>query len=131
MTKKKVSPFEFVKAIGERRDDPVDTGELSIEDYNPFMVTRALGHRRDLALAVKLVSSKQGLTKFQHYKILKSLVKPRRNQKGEFWARSEKDDQLKIVMEYMGVGENEAREIIWGIGAKGVNEMKKRLKKSE
>lgn len=122
----KTSPFEYVKAIGERGDDPVASGELPIGDYNAFMVARALGHRLDASGAVHFVNTKPKLTSYQHYSILKMLVKPRRASRGEFWAKSGKDDDVIFVSTTMGIGMQAAKEIVWAVGRNGVDEMRRR-----
>ena len=121
----KISPFEYVKAVGESRDDPVAEGKLDFRDYNPFMVARAVGLRVDAAPAVNFVNRMPGLTRMQHYLTLKTLVPPRRPRSGEYWPKSKRGEDVKFVSSHMGVGDQRAREIVWAIGEDGVAQMRK------
>lgn len=126
-TSKKASPFDFVAAIANKREDPVRKGDLSIDDYNPYLVNRALSHRPDAAMIVNHVNMHEGVDPVFQYMLLKRCVTPRQTRRGEFWAKSKLDEAIKIVSQYMGVGEQNAKEIAWSIGTSGVDEMRRRM----
>ena len=54
----RANPFDFVRAILERQDDPVASGELDIADYNPYIVNRACSFRIDALPVVQLLNKR-------------------------------------------------------------------------
>jgi hypothetical protein len=122
----KASPFDFVRAILEREDDPVASGELDIADYNPYIVNRACAYRVDALPAVQLVNERPWMSKAAQYSLLRILIKRRRTNHNERWIKGAKlSEAVALAMEVYGMGRNKAEELVSLFGA---DEVLKELK---
>lgn len=123
----KASPFDFSKAISQRSDDPVASGELDIRDYSSWIINKALVHRMDCVEAVQLVNERPRLSKLAQYVVLRATITKRAPRRDEFWIKSVKSDELDFVKSHFGVGYERAQEILEVIGSEGVATIKEGL----
>lgn len=123
----KASPFDFVKAIGQMRTDPVADEQLDIRDYSPWIVNRALSLRVDAIEAVQLVNERSSLSKLGQYKILKAIIPKRNPNRSEFWIKAPKSEDLDFLKTYYGIGDAKAQEIYDIIGTGGITTLRDTL----
>lgn len=122
----KLSPFDHAAAIAESVQDKLKTGTISLAGYNQFMINRALAHRRDSIEAVNMVNGLK-LSDFAHYHVLRTLIPKRRPGRDERWAKAAKHDSVKEVVDFYGISESRALEMIDACGVDAVlNEIKSR-----
>lgn len=104
----KVSPFEFIGSINDKKYMMVDP--LIERQYNPFIVNRGLSQFIDAVPFVHFLNTHHQLdAKLQYDYLYHGLRKMRRFSK---WAKNEKVDYLDDVIETYKVNRQEAARII-------------------
>ena len=107
-----MSPFDFVKAINENKQDLIRDSEnpdLAETFYKPFIINRAFSHFKDTIMyANELNMYPNTPHKLQNDYYLNSIRKGKRYSK---WHKKEEDNKIEAIMEYYNVNYARAREI--------------------
>lgn len=110
MPKKKFDIFYILDAISNTKEDVTEHPEFE-KTYNIFMINRWLSMHPHTIWGAYFADQIQGMDKKQHFYFVRELIEKKkiyiRYKKG-----SQKEKNLKIVMNYYEVGETEAREIV-------------------
>ena len=104
-----MSPFEFIKAINETKED-VMVDDVSEKKYSPFIVNRGLSFFMDTIFQVNELNHNHHLdSRLQFDYLLNSVRKKRRYSK---WLKPEKLSDMDIVKEYYGFGNQKAKDAL-------------------
>lgn len=102
----KISPFDFVNSINSTKENLM-IDEWSENQYNPFIVNRAMGFGPDTCFAGNEMNSRHHLDKKLQYDFLMTVVrKARRYNK---WLKSEEED-LEAIRQFFGYSFIKARD---------------------
>ena len=104
-----MSPFEFIKAINETKED-VMVDEFTEKKYAPFIVNRGLSFFMDTIFQVNELNRNYHLeARLQFDYLLNSVRKKKRYSK---WLKPEKLQDLDVVKEYYGFGNEKAKDAL-------------------
>ena len=104
-----MSPFEFIKAINETKED-VMVDDVSEKKYSPFIVNRGLSFFMDTIFQVHELNRNHHLdSRLQFDYLLNSVRKKKRYSK---WLKPEKLQDLDVVKEYYGFGNEKAKDAL-------------------
>ena len=104
-----MSPFEFIKAINETKED-VMVDDVSEKKYSPFIVNRGLSFFMDTIFQVNELNRNHHLdSRLQFDYLLNSVRKKKRYSK---WLKPEKLQDLDVVKEYYGFGNEKAKDAL-------------------
>jgi hypothetical protein len=104
-----VSPFDYLKAINETKEDVMLTPEDE-RKYSPFIVNRGLSFFMDTIFQVNELNRNYHLeARLQFDYLLNSVRKKKRYSK---WLKPEKLQDLDVVKEYYGFGNEKAKDAL-------------------
>ena len=104
-----MSPFEFIKAINETKED-VMVDDVSEKKYSPFIVNRGLSFFMDTIFQVNELNRNHHLdSRLQFDYLLNSVRKKKRYSK---WLKPEKLQDLDVVKEYYGFSNEKANDAL-------------------
>ena len=104
-----MSPFEFIKAINETKED-VMVDDVSEKKYSPFIVNRGLSFFMDTIFQVNELNRNHHLdSRLQFDYLLNSVRKKKRYSK---WLKPEKLQDLDVVKEYYGFSNEKAKDAL-------------------
>ena len=104
-----MSPFEFIKAINETKED-VMVDDVSEKKYSPFIVNRGLSFFMDTIVHVNELNPNHHLdSRLQFDYLLNSVRKKKRYSK---WLKPEKLQDLDVVKEYYGFSNEKAKDAL-------------------
>jgi hypothetical protein len=104
-----VSPFEFIKAINETKEDVI-VDDVSEKKYSPFIVNRGLSFFMDTIFQVNELNRNHHLdSRLQFDYLLNSVRKKKRYSK---WLKPEKLQDLDVVKEYYGFSNEKAKDAL-------------------
>ena len=104
-----MGPFDFIKAINESKD-VMKNDPFAEKDYIPFLVNRGLSFFQDTILQVNEMNRNHYLdNKLQFDYLLNSIRTRKRWSK---WLKPDKIDNLEMVKEYYGFGNEKAKEAL-------------------
>ena len=104
-----MSPFEFIKAINETKED-VMVDEFTEKKYAPFIVNRGLSFFMDTIFQVYELNRNHHLDhRLQFDYLLNSVRKKKRYSK---WLKPEKLQDLDVVKEYYGFSNEKAKDAL-------------------
>lgn len=116
----KHTPFDFLNAINTKA-----VGELDIDQYNPFMVNRGLSFFQDTILWANEMNSRSHIDKkLQFDFLLNTVSKKKRFSK---WFKSEKIEDVELLMDYYKVNRMRAQEMLHIISEDQINVLKDKL----
>lgn len=109
---KKLSPFDFVKAINEKSDSPMDIVPEAEKQYLPFMVNRSLSFSPDTILYANEMNCRYFLDNRMQFDYLYHSV--RRRKRFDKWIKrnDEEEDNLSAVMDHYKVSRRKAKEYL-------------------
>ena len=120
-----MNPFDFVKSITYTKEDIMH--DLNESEYEPFLVNRALSYYQDCILYANEMNRRFELeTRLQYHYLLNTIRKRKRFAK---WIKSEKIDDLRIVMEYYQVSRAKAEEYLNIISENDIAILRKKMNK--
>ena len=120
-----MNPFDFVKSITYTKQDIMH--DLNESEYESFLVNRALSYYQDCILYANEMNRRFELeTRLQYHYLLNTIRKRKRFAK---WIKSEKIDDLKIVMEYYQVSRAKAEEYLNIISENDIAILRKKMNK--
>ena len=104
-----MSPFEYIKAINESKED-IMIDSISEKKYSPFIVNRGLSFFMDTIFQINEMNRSYHLdSRLQFDYLLNSIRKKKRYSK---WLKPEKLDNLEIIKEYYGFGNEKAKDAL-------------------
>ena len=104
-----MSPFDYLKAINETKEDVMLTPEDE-RKYSPFIVNRGLSFFMDTIFQVNELNRNYHLeVRLQFDYLLNSVRKKKRYSK---WLKPEKLQDLDVVKEYYGFGNEKAKDAL-------------------
>ena len=104
-----MSPFDYLKAINESKEDVMLTSQDE-KKYAAFIVNRGLSFFMDTIFQANEVNRNHHLdSRLQFDYLLNSIRQKKRYSK---WLKSEKLDDLDIVKEYYGFGNEKAKNAL-------------------
>ncbi len=104
-----MSPFEFIKAINETKED-VMVDDVTEKKYSPFIVNRGLSFFMDTIFQVNELNRNHHLdSRLQFDYLLNSVRKKKRYSK---WLKPEKLQDLDVVKEYYGFSNEKAKDAL-------------------
>ena len=120
-----MNPFDFVKSITYTKKDIMH--DLNESEYEPFLVNRGLSYYQDCILYANEMNRRFELeVRLQYHYLLNTIRKRKRFAK---WIKSEKIDDLKIVMEYYQVSRAKAEEYLNIISENDIAILRKKMNK--
>ena len=104
-----MSPFDYLKAINESKEDVMLTSQDE-KKYAAFIVNRGLSFFMDTIFQANEINRNHHLdSRLQFDYLLNSIRKKKRYSK---WLKPEKLDDLDIVKEYYGFGNEKAKNAL-------------------
>ena len=104
-----MSPFEYLKAINETKEDVMLTSHDE-KKYSAFIVNRGLSFFMDTIFQANELNRNQHLdSRLQFDYLLNSIRQKKRYSK---WLKNEKIDNLDIVKEYYGFSNEKAKDAL-------------------
>ena len=104
-----MSPFDYLKAINESKEDVMLTSQDE-KKYSAFIVNRGLSFFMDTIFQVNEVNRNHHLdSRLQFDYLLNSIRQKKRYSK---WLKPEKHNDLDIVKEYYGFGNEKAKNAL-------------------
>ena len=104
-----MSPFEYIKAINETKEDVMLTSQYE-KKYSPFIVNRGLSFFMDTIFQVNEMNRNHHLdSRLQFDYLLNSIRQKKRYSK---WLKPEKLHDLDVVKEYYGFGNEKAKDAL-------------------
>ena len=104
-----MSPFEYIKAINETKEDVMLTSQDE-KKYSPFIVNRGLSFFMDTIFQVNEMNRNHHLdSRLQFDYLLNSIRQKKRYSK---WLKPEKLHDLDVVKEYYGFGNEKAKDAV-------------------
>ena len=104
-----MSPFDYLKAINESKEDVMLTSQDE-KKYIAFIVNRGLSFFMDTIFQANEINRNHHLdSRLQFDYLLNSIRQKKRYSK---WLKSEKLDDLDIVKEYYGFGNEKAKNAL-------------------
>ena len=105
-----MGPIEFIKSISQTKDNFIKEFPSVEKDYKPFLVNRGLSFFQDTILQVNEMNRNHYLdNKLQFDYLLNSIRTRKRWSK---WLKPDKIDNLEMVKEYYGFGNEKAKEAL-------------------
>ena len=105
-----MGPFEFIKSINQTKKDLIKDEPLAEKDYKPFLVNRGLSFFQDTVLQVNEMNRLHFLDNTLHFDYLLNSIRPRK--RWSKWLKPDKIDNLEVVKEYYGFGNEKAKEAL-------------------
>ena len=104
-----MTPFEYLKAINESKEDVMLTSQDE-KKYAAFIVNRGLSFFMDTIFQANEINRNHHLdSRLQFDYLLNSIRQKKRYSK---WLKSEKLDDLDIIKEYYGFGNEKAKNAL-------------------
>ena len=105
-----MGPFEFIKSISQTKDNFIKEFPSVEKDYKPFLVNRGLSFFQDTILQVNEMNKNHFIdNKLQFDYLLNSIRTRKRWSK---WLKPDKIDNLEMVKEYYGFGNEKAKDAL-------------------
>ena len=101
---------EIIPSILQTKES-VFRDEIDLNDYNPFIVNRALAYHLDCVLYVQEMNLYPHLDKDIQYQYLINSVRPMKR-KYQAWQKSEKAKDIDCVKAYFGYSNQKAKEAL-------------------
>ena len=119
-----MSPFDYLKAINESKEDVMLTSQDE-KKYAAFIVNRGLSFFMDTIFQANEINKNHHLdSRLQFDYLLNSIRKKKRYSK---WLKPEKLDDLDIVKEYYGFGNEKAKNALQVLSADQLAYIRRKL----
>lgn len=115
------NPFDWLNSINNKTD--IDNS--LIDEYNPFMVNRGLSYFSDAVMWANEMNMRSFLDKDMQYKFLLNTVK--KGKRFGKWAKSEKDENIDLIIEYYQCNRQRAQEILSLLNTKQLQTIKEKM----
>jgi hypothetical protein len=106
-----MSPFDFLKAINETKEDLIRKDPLNEKDYTPYMVNKGLSYFADTVMMANEMNQHSGIPKlWQNDFFLNTISRKKRFSK---WHKKDTEGKsLQLVMEYYKYSAERAKEVM-------------------
>ena len=121
-----MGPFEFIKAINTSKDVMKDNS-LAEKDYIPFLVNRGLSFFQDTVIQINEMNIRHYIDNKLQFDYLLNNIRPRK--RWSKWLKPEKIDNLELVKEYFGFGNEKAKDALEILTSEDIEEIKSKLSK--
>ena len=121
-----MGPFDFIKAINDSKNVMKDTS-LAEKDYIPFLINRGLSFFHDTVIQVNEMNRLHFLDNKLQFDYLLNNIRPRK--RWSKWLKPDKIDNLELVKEYFGFGNEKAKEALEVLTNENIEEIKSKLAK--
>ena len=105
---KKMSPFDYVNSINFTKEDLM-VDERTENEYNAFIVNRAMGFGPDTVIAGNEMNSRSHIDKKLQYDFLRAVV--RKAKRYNKWLKSE-EENIDAIQRFFGYSFNKAKEAL-------------------
>ena len=122
-----MGPFEFIKSISQTKDNFIKEFPSVEKDYKPFLVNRGLSFFQDTILQVNEMNRNHYLDNKLQFDYLINNIRPRK--RWSKWLKPDKIDNLELVKEYFGFGNEKAKEALEVLTSENIEEIKSKLAK--
>lgn len=122
----KMSPFDFVKSINDTKENLI-TDDWSEDQYNAFIVNKALSFTPDTIIYANEMNSRPHLEKVLQYQFLINIV--RKKKRFSKWIKKEKIEAIDIIKEYYGYNTDKARQAVSILSKEQIDDIKSKLYK--
>lgn len=119
-------PFVFLNSIsGSSKYNLIGEGDQLEGNYVPFIINRGLSQHADTILYANEMNLYWGLDNKLQYDYLLNSIRPA-NRKGA-WAKSKKDKDVDLLMEYFSYNKQKATEALRCVSKKQLREIRKSM----
>ena len=122
-----MGPFDFIKAINAHKNIMKSDDPLAEKDYIPFLVNRGLSFFQDTVIQVNEMNRLHFLDHKLQFEYLLNNIRPRK--RWSKWLKPDKIDNLELVKEYFGFGNEKAKEALEILSGEDIEEIKSKLAK--
>jgi len=122
----KITPFEFANSITFTKHSLI-VDEWSENQYNPYIVNRAMSYNSDTVIAGNEMNSRHHLDKKMQNDFLMGVV--RKAKRYNKWMKPE--DDLEAVQEFFGYSFNKAKEAVRILTTENIESIKTYLRTSK
>ena len=122
----KISPFDFVNSINDTKENLI-TDDWSEDQYNAFIVNKALSFTPDTIIYANEMNSRPHLEKVLQYQFLINIV--RKKKRFSKWIKKEKIEAIDIIKEYYGYNTDKARQAVSILSKEQIDDIKSKLYK--
>ena len=121
-----MGPFDFIKAINDSKDVMKDNS-LAEKDYIPLLINRGLSFFQDTVIQVNEMNRLHFLDNKLQFDYLLNNIRPRK--RWSKWLKPDKIDNLELVKEYFGFGNEKAKEALEVLKNENIEDIKSKLAK--
>ena len=121
-----ISPFDFVKSINDTKENLI-TDDWSEDQYNAFIVNKALSFTPDTIIYANEMNSRPHLEKVLQYQFLINIV--RKKKRFSKRIKKEKIEAIDIIKEYYGYNTDKARQAVSILSKEQIDDIKSKLYK--
>ena len=122
-----MGPFDFIKAINTSKNVMKNGDLLTEKDYIPFLVNRGLSFFHDTIIQVNEMNRLHFLDNKLQFDYLLNNIRPRK--RWSKWLKPDKIDNLELVKEYFGFGNEKAKEALEVLTNENIEDIKSKLAK--
>ncbi len=122
--KNNISPFDFVNSINDTKVNII-VDKWSEDEYNPFIVNKALSFTPDTVIYANEMNSRPHLEKALQYNFLINIV--RKKKRFSKWIKKEKIEAIDVIKEYYGYNTEKARQAVSILSEKQIENIKERM----
>ena len=122
-----MGPFDFIKAINTHKNIMKDGDPLAEKDYVPFLVNRGLSFFQDTVIQVNEMNRLHFIDHKLQFDYLLNNIRPRK--RSSKWLKPDKIDNLELVKEYFGFGNEKAKDALEILSSEDIEEIKRKLAK--
>ena len=126
MKNNSISPFDYVKSINDTKENLI-TDDWSEDQYNAFIVNKALSFTPDTIIYANEMNSRPHLEKVLQYQFLINIV--RKKKRFSKWIKKEKIEAIDIIKEYYGYNTDKAKQAVSILSKEQIDEIKSKLYK--
>lgn len=120
----KLSPWDFIKAINDTKEDILADGEHE-KEYNSFIINRGLSYFPDTVHYANEMNQYSQLDATMQFSYLKESVRKRK--RFSKWAKPEKLDNLQVVIDFYQVSKAKALSILSILTSEEIEQIKESM----
>lgn len=126
---KKTSPFDFIKSVGETKEDLIKENPDLANDYNSYLTNRGFSYFPDTILYANEMNLYSSIPKvYQYYYYMSSIRKRKRFSK---WHKLEKNEDLELVQKVYNVRAEVAKQYLSILSEKDLEALRKSTETGE
>ena len=121
-----MNPFDFVKAISYSKKN-IMIDDLIEEEYNSFIINRALSYYPDTILYANEMNKNHHLDGRLQFDFFINIIKKRK--RFSPWLRATEIENLDVIKEYYGYSDEKAKSVLSLFNNKQIENLKQRIYK--